>query len=93
VVYRDLMWSRSLHVTVGRYPAGTWHVAVVETEYRKGIPRDRELLVDVVADEDQVQRMVAAATRAMMRRELEDRLTETAAAEPVPLDGRAPARR
>lgn len=83
------MWSRALHVTVGRYPVGTWHVAVVETEYRKGIPRDTNVLVDVLGDESDVQRNVAAAVRELMRHVIEDRYQEVVApVEPPGLPGR-----
>lgn len=71
------MWSRALHVTVGAYPSGPWHVAIVETEYRRGIPRDHDLVVDVLVGEDQVHAAVHRALQALMRRELDDRLAES----------------
>lgn len=87
MLYRVPMWSRALHVTVGRYPTGTWHVALVETEYRRGIPRDTNVLVDVVGDEADVQRNVAAAVRTLMRRVIEDRYEEAVAAAVEPSRG------
>lgn len=86
------MWSRALHVTVGRYPTGSWHIAVVETEYRRGIPRDRELLVDVVANEEDVQRYVARCLRMLMEREIDAREAERTAAAVEPRNGRPLAR-
>jgi hypothetical protein len=87
------MWSRALHVTVGHYPSGSWHVALVETEYRRGIPRDRELVVDVISSEQEVFRTVQRALLELMRRELDDRAAESSAGELEPLAGRTPAAR
>lgn len=78
------MWSHSLHVTVGHYPSGSWHVALVETEYRRGIPRDRDLVVDVVTNEEEVHQLVHRALDVLMRRELEARLSEVSAATVTP---------
>lgn len=78
------MWSRTLHVTVGPYPSGQWHVAVVETEYRKGVPRDRDVLVDVVADQYAVLELVRRLTTKMMQAEIEMRAAEREAATVVP---------
>lgn len=78
------MWSRTLHVTVGPYPSGKWHVSVVETEYRAGIPRDHDVLVDVVADQYAVLEVVRRLTVRMLHAELEMREAERAAATSEP---------
>lgn len=59
---------------------GSWHIAIVETEYRKGVPRDRDLVLDVVTSSEDVFRVVERALAEVMRREIADRETERAAA-------------